>query len=93
MLEYLTKYTTKGGKGSRQLGQVFDEVLQAVHQYEEADGIHDLWRRTIMKFYSKVIGDREYSLFETVHFGLCLPPYVVKFLAGDRLCRCRIGLR
>ena len=74
VLEYLTKYTTKGGKGSRQLGQVFDEVLQAVHQYEEADGIHDLWRRTIMRFYSKVIGDREYSLFETVHFGLCLPP-------------------
>ena len=79
VLEYLTKYTTKGGKGSRQLGRVFDDVLQAVHQYEEADGIHDLWRRTIMKFYAKVIGDREYSLLETVHFGLCLPPTLSSF--------------
>ena len=44
-----------------------------MHWHEEEDGVHDLWRRTIMKFYSNVIGDREYSLFETVHFGLRLP--------------------
>ena len=55
------------------MGRLFEEVLLAMHQHEEEDGIHDLWRRTIMKFYSKVIGDRDYSLFETVHFGLRLP--------------------
>ncbi len=79
VLEYLTKYTTKGGKGSRNLAKVFDEVLTAVKSHEEEDGVHDLWRRTIMKFYSKVIGDREYSLFETVHFGLRLPPTLSSF--------------
>ena len=55
------------------MGTLFEDVLLAMHQHEEEDGVHDLWRRTIMKFYSKVIGDREYSVFETVHFGLRLP--------------------
>ena len=31
--------------------------------------MHDLWRRTIMTFYSKVIGEREHSVFENV---ICL---------------------
>ena len=42
VLEYLTKYTTKGGKGSRNMGRLFEEVLLAMHQHEEEDGIHDL---------------------------------------------------
>ena len=73
VLEYLTKYTAKAGKGSKRLGTLFEDVLKKVFQYEEEDGLHDLWRRTIMKFYSRILGDREYLLFEVMHFGLRLP--------------------
>ena len=34
-----------------------------------------------MKFYSRILGDREYSLFEVVHAGLGLPATISKF--GD----------
>ena len=43
------------------------------------DGVHDLWRRTIMKFYSKIFGDLDYSLFEVMHFGLRLPHTLSSF--------------
>jgi hypothetical protein len=48
VLEYLTKYTTKAGKGSKALGRVLVEVLDKIFDWETEDGIHDLWRRTIM---------------------------------------------
>ena len=69
MLEYLTKYTAKAGTGSKQLGTLFQDVLQQVQDWANEDGYHDLWRRTIMKFYNKVIGDRDFSLLEVVHVG------------------------
>ena len=47
--------------------------METVCSFENEDGIHDLWRRTIMKIYSKLIGNRDYTLFEVVHFGLRLP--------------------
>ena len=50
VLEYLTKYTAKAGKGSKHLGRLFEDVLDKVAQFETEDGVHDLWRRTIMKF-------------------------------------------
>ena len=68
VLEYLTKYTAKAGEGSKHLGTVFREVLTNIHDWEQEDGVHDLWRRTIFKFYSRIIGDRDYSLFEAMHF-------------------------
>jgi hypothetical protein len=43
------------------------------------DGVHDMWRRTIMKFYSRILGDRDYSLFEVLHFGLRLPGVLSSF--------------
>ena len=52
VLEYLTKYTAKAGKGSKHLGKLFEDVLDKVFQFEFEDGIHDMWRRTIMEFYS-----------------------------------------
>ena len=48
-------------------------------EFEQEDGVHDLWRRTIMKFYSKLIGNRDYTLFEVVHFGLRLPGVLHSF--------------
>ena len=38
-------------------------------------------RRTIMKFYSRILGDRDYSLFDVLHFGLRLPGTLSSF--GD----------
>ena len=81
VLEYLTKYTAKAGKGSKHLGRLFEDVLDKVAQFEMEDGMHDLWRRTIMKFYNKILGDRDYSLFEVAHFGLRLPGVLSSF--GD----------
>ena len=60
VLEYLTKYTAKAGRGSKTLGKLFEDVLDKVFQFEFEDGIHDMWRRTIMKFYSRVLGDLIY---------------------------------
>ena len=48
-------------------------------KWEVEDGVHDLWRRTIFKFYSRVIGDRDYSLFECMHFALQLPGVLSNF--------------
>ena len=81
VLEYLTKYTAKAGEGSKHLGAVFRDVLAKVDPWEEEDGVHDLWRRTIFKFYSRVIGDRDYTLYEAMHFGLRLPGTLSNF--GD----------
>ena len=59
VLDYLTKYTAKAGEGSKHLAHVFRDVLTKVDDWEKEDGVHDLWRRTILKFYSRVIGDRD----------------------------------
>lgn len=79
ILDYLTKYATKGGKGPKHLGKLFEDVLDKVFQFEVEDGIHDMWRHTIMKFYSRILGDRDYSLFEVLHFGLRLPGVLSSF--------------
>ena len=51
VLEYLTKYTAKVGKATKHLGKLFGDVVATVCEYEQEDGVHDLWRRTIMKLY------------------------------------------
>ena len=79
VLEYLSKYTAKAGKATQHLGKLFGTVVDTVCSFESEDGIHDLWRRTIMKFYSKLIGNRDYSLFEVAHFGLRLPGVLSSF--------------
>ena len=79
VLEYLTKYTAKVGKATKHLGKLFGDVVATVCEYEQEDGVHDLWRRTIMKFYNRLLGNRDYSLFEVVHFGLRLPGTLSSF--------------
>jgi hypothetical protein len=79
VLEYLTKYNAKSGKASTHLGKMFEDVLNEIHRYAEEDGIHDLWRRTITKFYSRILGDRDYSLLEVLHNGLRLPAVLSSF--------------
>ena len=35
VLDYLTKYTAKAGKGSKNLDTLFEDVLKKVHEFEE----------------------------------------------------------
>lgn len=81
VLEYLTKYNTKAGVGSKRIGKVLEDVMSGIFEWEQEDGVHDLWRRAIMKVYSRILGGRDYSLFETLHFGLRLPGTLSSF--GD----------
>ena len=73
VLDYLTKYAAKAGKGTKKLGKVFESVLQSINEWEKEDGLTDFWRRAVIKFYNRILGDRDYTLFETIHFGLRLP--------------------
>ena len=41
VLEYLTKYISKPGTGSKTLGKVLENVLQKVMDRETEDGVHD----------------------------------------------------
>ena len=79
VMEYLTKYNAKAGKGSSPFKKTFAAVTQAIDDFEEDDGLNDLWRSAIMKFYSRVLGGRDYSPLKTVHFGLRLPATVSSF--------------
>ena len=79
VLEYLTKYTAKAGKGSVSFKKTFLNVTEAIDEFEKDDGLKDLWRTAIMKFYSRVLGDRDYSLLESMHFGLRLPATLSNF--------------
>jgi hypothetical protein len=79
VLEYLTKYSAKAGKGSGSFQKTFVDVTKMIDDFEEDNGLKDLWRTAIMKFYSKVLGGRDYSLLEAVHFGLRLPATISSF--------------
>ena len=79
VLEYLTKYATKLGTGTSSLQKTFAHVVQIVEDFETEDGLRDLWRTAVMKFYSRAIGGRDFSLLETVHYGLRLPNTVSNF--------------
>ena len=79
VLDYLTKYNAKAGKGSKKLAHVFSEVLDQICTWDTDNGLHDLWRRMIFKCYSRVLGGRDYSLLETMHYGLRLPATISSF--------------
>ena len=69
VLEYLTKYTAKAGKPTKKLTNLFDDIISDICTHDKEDGHSDLWRRTIMKFYNRILGNRDYTLFEVVHYG------------------------
>ena len=85
VLEYLTKYNAKAGIGSKRLATVFEDVLVNICEWEREDGLHDLWRRAIMKSYNQILGGRDYSLLETMHFGLRLPGTLSSFGNVDNI--------
>jgi hypothetical protein len=83
VLEYLTKYTAKSGKSTLHMGQLFEELVEKIMTHEIEDGFQDLWRKTIMKFYNKLLGGRDYTIFEVLHFGLHLPGTLSSFGTVD----------
>ena len=56
-------------------------IRDSIVTHEKENGHTDLWRRTIMKFYNRILGNRDYTLFEVVHHGLRLPAVISSF--GD----------
>ena len=82
VLEYLTKYASKGLKTSKSLSHLFDDVLQKVCTFD-LDG-KDLWKRTISKFYNQTLGSRDYTLFEVTRSALKLPPIISSFPKPDK---------
>ena len=48
VLEYLTKYNAKAGKGSSSFKKTFANVTEAIDEFEKDDGLKDLWRTAIM---------------------------------------------
>ena len=73
VVEYIAKYATKPASGSRKMGDVLKDAVAEVCKYAPKDEEHKVGWRSLQKFYSRMLGERDYSLFEAVHIGLGLP--------------------
>eukprot|EP00959_Pyramimonas_sp_CCMP1952_P239907 5013654-Pyramimonas_sp.AAC.1 len=71
--EKVTKYATKAPKGSRNIKEVLDDAVNEVCAYvPEGEGT-DFLRRSIQKFFARMLGDRDYHCYEVALLGLRLP--------------------
>ena len=70
---------SKSRKRIKLFSKTFVDVTKAINDFEDDNGLKDLWRSAIMKFYTRVLGGRDYSLLETVYFGLRLPATISSF--------------
>ena len=90
VIEYITKYATKAPSGSRKVGEVLKDAVAEVCKYTPQEQEGSLSWKAMQKFYSRMLGERDYSLFEAVHVGLGLPlvhslwPVVTLSTAGGR---------
>ena len=73
VVEYITKYATKAPSGSRRLVDVSKDAVAGVSKHLPKEQEHAIGWRSLQKFYSRMLGERDYSLFEAVHVGLGLP--------------------
>ena len=93
VIEYIAKYATKAASGSRKVGDVLQDAVTEICKYTPEDEEHKVGWRALQKFYSRMLGERDYSLFETVHIGLGLPlmheimPVVGLNTAGTRVMK------
>jgi hypothetical protein len=84
VVEYITKYAMKAPEGSRRMRDVLNDVMEEVCKYtEEGSGV-DLLRMSLRKFYSRTLGERDYSIFEATLLGMRLP-LVFPLMATDSL--------
>ena len=92
VIEYITKYATKAPSGSRKVGEVLRDAVSEVCKYTPQEQEQSVGWRALQKFYSRMLGERDYSLFEAVHVGLGLPlvhslmPVVSLPTSGGRSC-------
>ena len=73
VVEYITKYATKAPSGSRKMGEVLRDAVAEVRKYTPQEQERSVGWKSLQKFYSRMLGERDYSLFEAVHVGLGLP--------------------
>ena len=73
VVEYITKYATKAPSGSRKMGEVLKDAVAEVCKYTPKEQEGSVGWRSLQKFYSRMLGERDYSLFEAVHIGPGLP--------------------
>ena len=66
VVEYITKYAAKAPAGSRTLGDTLRDCVEEVCKYSREGEPLDLLRRSLQKFYARTLGERDYSMFETL---------------------------
>jgi len=55
------------------MGDVLKDAVAEVCKYTPKDQEQSIGWKSLQKFYSRMLGERDYSLFEAVHIGLGLP--------------------
>ena len=73
VVEYISKYATKAPEGSKQLGEVLRDSVDEVCKHTREGEPIDFLRKSLQKFYSRTLGDRDYTIFEAMFLGLRLP--------------------
>jgi len=73
VVEYVSKYATKAPTGCRRVADVLEDAVGEVLRYTPEGSGRDLLRASLQKVYTRTLGDRDYSLYETVQIGLNLP--------------------
>jgi len=73
VVEYIVKYAMKGPDGSKQLKDVLRDTFDEICRYNRESQADDLLKKSLQKFYSRTLGDRDYIIFEVMFLGLRLP--------------------
>ena len=73
VVQYVTKYATKAPKGSKRLHDLLTVAVDEVCSYVPEGEGNDFLRRSIQKFFSKTMGERDFHSFEALQVGLQLP--------------------
>ena len=76
VVQYVTKYATKSPDGMTSMKDVLKDAVNQVCKYTREGEPVDFLRKALQKFYSKSVGDRDYSLFEAMRLGLNLPSVI-----------------
>ena len=73
VVEYICKYATKAPEGSRSMSETLRVAAEEVCKYTKEGEPVDFFRKALQKFYAKSIGDRDFTMFESVYVGMGLP--------------------
>ena len=73
VVHYICKYATKAPEGSKKLGEVLRDAVEEVCKFTRTGEPVDFLRKSLQKFYSRTLGDRDYTIMEAMFLGLRLP--------------------